>query len=289
MKFFIGCSGFQYDDWVGNFYPPNLEKRHFFSYYAKFFPTTEINSTFYSFPNEKTVNTWIVRSKGLVSFKFSFKLPQELTHSDYALTNKAIDKAIDFQNYVLEKFRKIDKLGAGLIQLSPFIDPEKDIEVFEKFQNLFGSLDTRRYRYAMEIRNSHFLKPIHLEKFLRILTDFNVSLVSVDSPGLPIFYYPTSDFSYVRFHGRNSDIWFKSENSYDDRLNRYDYLYTVDQLLPWADMIKKMNGDVFIYFNNHAYGKAAKNAIEFSRLLNVNFDTKNYNQKDLSSFETHAE
>lgn len=289
MKYFIGCSGFQYDDWVGNFYPPNLEKKHFFSYYAKFFSTTEINSTFYSFPNEKTVNSWANHAKGLDHFKFSFKLPQDVTHSNYSLTNKSIEIAIDFQNYVLEKFRTIDKLGAALVQLSPFINPEDDPETFKKFRNLFESLDTRRFRYAMEIRNSKFLKEPYLDDLLKILTEFKVSLVSVDSPGLPIYYYPTSDFSYVRFHGRNKDIWYKNEYTNDKRLNRYDYLYTERELLPWADMVKKMNGDVFIYFNNHAYGKAAKNAIEFSRLLDVKFDTKSYNQKDLSSFETHME
>ncbi len=32
---YFGTSGFSYDDWVGNFYPPGLPKREWLSYYAR--------------------------------------------------------------------------------------------------------------------------------------------------------------------------------------------------------------------------------------------------------------
>jgi hypothetical protein len=49
MKISVGCSGWSYDDWVGAFYPMELanKKGEWFDYYARYFQTVEINSTFY--------------------------------------------------------------------------------------------------------------------------------------------------------------------------------------------------------------------------------------------------
>lgn len=285
---YIGCSGFQYDDWIGKFYPEGLDKKYFFHYYSRFFNTTEINSSFYSFPQRETVISWIRKARADEDFIFSFKYPQEVTHSQNPFEGKSIDIANEFQRDVLEPFRKEGKLGAALIQLSPFLNPEKDQTIIKRINDFLGSINVKDYRNSMEIRNRGFLVPGILESFLKILYDHNVALVSIDSPLFNPFYYPTADFSYVRFHGRNYDIWFKHDVN-DGRLNRYDYLYSIEELLPWVDLVKRMNGDVFLYFNNHAYAKAAINALEFSRLLGINVDKKGYNQRDLSSFDLEME
>jgi len=49
MTILVGCSGWSYDDWVGAFYPVELanKKGEWFDYYAQYFNTVEINSTFY--------------------------------------------------------------------------------------------------------------------------------------------------------------------------------------------------------------------------------------------------
>lgn len=288
MKFHIGCSGFMYDDWIGNFYPRGMDTRYFFNYYARFFNTTEINSTFYSLPGKDTIKTWIKKSTIFPDFKFSFKYPQSVTHSNYALTGRAIDDALEFQRKVLEPFKNLNRLGSALIQLAPNSDPDKDSSILLKLSDLLNALSTSHVNNSLEIRSPHFLKGDNINALLKILEDNNVALVSIDSPIMSPFYYPTAEFSYVRFHGRNRDIWFKYEAE-DGRLNRYDYLYSAEELLPWVDFVKRMNGDVFIYFNNHAYAKAAKNAMEFAKMLGVSFDTKNYNQKDLSSFNLDME
>ena len=61
MTILVGCSGWSYDDWVGKFYPMELAKRKgdWFSYYAQFFNTVEINSTFYRPPGELQVQVAI--------------------------------------------------------------------------------------------------------------------------------------------------------------------------------------------------------------------------------------
>ena len=54
----IGCSGWQYRDWRGPVYPPELRARAWFPYYAARFDTVELNSTFYRLPDVKTVEQW---------------------------------------------------------------------------------------------------------------------------------------------------------------------------------------------------------------------------------------
>lgn len=82
MTILVGCSGWSYDDWVGKFYPLELAKRKgdLFSYYAQFFNTVEINSTFYRPPGELQVQSWIKKARDLKGFEYSVKVPQLVTH-----------------------------------------------------------------------------------------------------------------------------------------------------------------------------------------------------------------
>ena len=43
----IGCSGWNYADWRGRFYPAGLPARRWLAHYATLFDTVEVNSTFY--------------------------------------------------------------------------------------------------------------------------------------------------------------------------------------------------------------------------------------------------
>lgn len=81
MTILIGCSGWFYDDWLGRFYPIELAKKkgEWFSYYAQFFQTVEINSTFYRPSGERQVSSWIKKAKDLKEFEYSVKVPQPVT------------------------------------------------------------------------------------------------------------------------------------------------------------------------------------------------------------------
>src|SRR5436853_4099526 len=48
-KIRIGTAGWSYKDWEGFFYPPGMQRRriHPLEYLARFFDTTEINTSFY--------------------------------------------------------------------------------------------------------------------------------------------------------------------------------------------------------------------------------------------------
>jgi uncharacterized protein YecE (DUF72 family) len=126
-----------------------------------------------------------------------------------------------------------------------------------------------------------------------------VALVETDGPGFPDIRLKKASKVYLRFHGRNTDIWFKkgsgsskgmeTEDGKGDpkgRFNRYDYLYTEEDLKGWAYRLKKLrekagsegDGDdepeAYVYFNNHPRGKGPKNALMLMDLLGVEHEPK---------------
>jgi uncharacterized protein YecE (DUF72 family) len=63
-------------------------------------------------------------------------------------------------------------------------------------------------------------------------------------------------------HGRNYQNWFREEANV---MERYDYLYSRDELDPWIDRIKEVSDkakQTFVITNNHARGQSLVNAFE---------------------------
>ena len=54
----IGCSGWLYKHWRGNFFPTNLAQARWFDHYAQAFDTVEINNSFYRLPTPHMVDGW---------------------------------------------------------------------------------------------------------------------------------------------------------------------------------------------------------------------------------------
>ena len=48
----IGTSGWVYRHWVGRFYPPELPGRDWLPFFARHFPTVEINRSYYRLPTQ---------------------------------------------------------------------------------------------------------------------------------------------------------------------------------------------------------------------------------------------
>ena len=65
---YVGTSGFDYDDWRGAWYPPDLPRRCYFDYYAERFGAVEINSTFYHIYNPRMMESLVRRAAGRVRF-----------------------------------------------------------------------------------------------------------------------------------------------------------------------------------------------------------------------------
>jgi len=53
MRNYTGCSGYNYKNWRGKFYPQDLPQKNWLEYYADKFDTVEINNSFYRLPEKK--------------------------------------------------------------------------------------------------------------------------------------------------------------------------------------------------------------------------------------------
>jgi len=101
---FVGTSGWSYNHWSGLFYPADLPQREWFAHYATYFPSVEINYTFYRLPTAKTFVRW--REQSPPRFVYAQKAPRGITH-----LRKLRDSAESVDRF-LERARLLeDKLG----------------------------------------------------------------------------------------------------------------------------------------------------------------------------------
>lgn len=236
-NYFLGCSGWYYDNWVGRFYPEKLSKSKWLQYYSKHFNTVEVNNTFYRFPNEKTIKGWFNRTPE--NFKLTLKANQLITHRKrFKDTQSTINR---FYNLVeiLE-----NKLGCILFQLPP--SQSKDINFLKNAARQFDSTKNN----VIEFRHSSWFD----DEVYDLLKECEVGFCSVSAPDLPDNLINTSNLSYVRFHGIGTE--------------KYQYLYSEGELKEWADKIKKSNSDkIFCYFNNDYNANAPKNCQMLQKIL----------------------
>ena len=234
----MGTSGWSYDEWVGPVYSskdePKLRK------YSMFFNTVEIDSSFYTYPREETVKAMMRQVPR--DFIFTAKAPQEVTHRRALDVKAGAVQALERFTQVMKPMNDEGMLGCILLQLSPSM--RINLERLEKF---LQEID-HEFRYAVEFRHESWMG----EEAFNLLKRYKVAYVVVDEPLLPPVMEITSDFSYIRWHGRGSNPW-------------YNYLYRRDELEPWKRRIEEMaekTKTVYGYFNNHFHGYAAENALE---------------------------
>jgi uncharacterized protein YecE (DUF72 family) len=283
MAALIGCSGWSYDDWIERFYPASIgsKKSEWLAYYAKFFPTVEINSTFYRVPSSDIVKAWVDKGTKIGKFEFSVKMPEVVTHESIVngSAEKAAAQASSFEAICIEPLASAGLLGSVLVQLSPKFTFE-DEKSLNKLRALFEVVNHERFSYATEFRHRTWLNEAGTDlkaDVLDLLREFKITNVIVDEPGFPITRSLTSSIAYVRFHGRNYDIWFRDEKEDDYRINRYDYLYTDEQLNIWKPKIQELMENashVRVYFNNHGRAKAVKNALFMMDLIGIQHEQK---------------
>ncbi|WP_457564229.1 DUF72 domain-containing protein, partial [Caminibacter sp.] len=201
----IGTSGFIYKNWVGCFYPPELPKSKYLEYYAKYFVTLELNSTFYKIPKESTFKSWKYKLKKL-NLSLSMKANRIITHT-YKL------KRPDIANQFIQKAKLVENLDAILFQLPPSL--KFDADLLENFVN-----NLTEGKYAIEFRN----KSWYNEKTYEILSSKNIALVSHDF-NQKFFIKQTADFVYIRLHGYTGKYRGSYPNEFLKSLSKYENGY----------------------------------------------------------------
>jgi uncharacterized protein YecE (DUF72 family) len=257
----IGPAGWSYSDWAGYVYPTRRPKGfHEAAYLAEFFDTIEINTSFYQPLRPDHAELWLRRVAANPTFVFTAKLWQKFTHDPSA--TKADERAVRAGFDVLQK---AEKLGAVLLQF-PFS--------FHRTGETLAYLTAALKRFAdyplvIELRHSSWQIPETFD----LLREHQAGFCNIDQPIIGHSLEPsaiaTSSVGYVRLHGRRYDTWFSDDPATPSH-ERYNYLYTAEELKPWVNRIRSVTEHTlgtFVITNNHFQGKAVVNALELLSIL----------------------
>jgi uncharacterized protein YecE (DUF72 family) len=287
---FIGTSGWNYPGgkgtWNGIFYPPTKGRSKGFdelAYYAEHFNTVEVNTTFYGQPRPEVTQGWARRTPS--GFEFSVKLYQKFTHSRMfrerlgrslphdASSDPALEALAEPNQADLDEFKRgIDPLAEGgrlgvlLAQFPPSFkrDPARVDRLGELLRDFHG------YPIAVELRHKSWSDDV--AETIDLLNTFGAAWVQIDEPKFRLSirqnHLPNvRTFYYMRLHGRNAKQWWQG-NSED----RYDYLYSRDELTEFADVAgaaRALVKNVYLYTNNHFASKSVANAAMLKDALGV--------------------
>jgi uncharacterized protein YecE (DUF72 family) len=252
------------------------------AYYAERFDTVEVNSSFYRTPTPQTTKGWADRTHA--NFEFSLKLYQKFTHprmfKEAALKRapgaegRILDVLAEVNQADIDEFKRAldplasaGKLGALLAQFPPsFKRDTASVDYLTWLLEVF-----RDYRIAVELR--HRTWSDDLATTLALLNGARAAWVQIDEPKFRVSirqnYLPNvTGFYYLRLHGRNAKHWWKHDKTED----RYDYLYSEEELEPFveiADAVRSLVKKMYLYTNNHFAGKSVANAAMLKHRLGL--------------------
>jgi uncharacterized protein YecE (DUF72 family) len=280
----------------GTFYPKkSMKSDERLRYYARFFDTVEVNSSYYAIPDARNAVRWTERTPP--GFVFNVKayslltghhprpeslpagvqalLPERprLTHRGEiergSVPAEAIDAAFRLFRAALEPLEAAGKLGYVLFQFAPWV--HFDDAWLEYVAGLSPRLPG--WTIAVEFRHRSWF-PDHAAETLDLLRQAHTAHVVVDGPSaaaVPRVPTVTGSTAVVRLHGRNAEGWLRQVRGEEPAVReKYDYLYTESEL---AELVPEVEGladeaeRVFISFNNNNRAYPVTNALMMKRLL----------------------
>lgn len=257
-----GPAGWSYKDWAGIVYPDPAPKGFDpLEYIARYFDVVEVNSTFYGPQPESVAKGWAERVSANPDFRFTAKLWQRFTHQRAsAWTADEVAEA----RAAPEALAAAGIFGALLVQFPwSFRRDEENREWLGDVIGTFGDLPL-----VVEVRHDSWNDP----DFFAELIDRGVGFVNIDQPqyrdSIAPTAHSTAPVGYVRVHGRNYRDWWRHEKPHE----RYDYLYSAEELEPWAARAAEVESDpgtrdTYVVTNNHYQGKAVANALMLKRMV----------------------
>ncbi|MCP3950670.1 MAG: DUF72 domain-containing protein [Desulfobacterales bacterium] len=258
-RLFVGTSGYSYTEWTeAGFYPAGTKSAGMLTHYARHFPITELNYTWYRMPRAETIAGQIRKAPS--GFRFAVKLTRTLTHEidpdDWP------DQARYYRDGVAPLVQS-NQLAAILVQLPPGFDRTR-----ANRQHLAALLDTLAgLPLAVEFRHRSWVN----DRVFQELERRGVCLVGVDAPKLTHLFPPLDivtnpDLFYIRFHGRNTRGWGSGKMQL-----QFDYDYSTAELQAWiTERIIPMCAQArtgILFFNNHVKAQAPANARKLVSLL----------------------
>jgi uncharacterized protein YecE (DUF72 family) len=235
---YMGTSGWVYPHWKGIFYPENLPQSQWFQHYARYFGTVEINSTFYRLPAETTFDRW--RERAPPGFLYAVKASRYISHI------KRLRECEEPLALFLGRARHLGAtLGPILYQLPPRWRP--NLPRLSAFVKLLPP----DLAHVMEFRDPRWFDP----QVLEVLRGCGVSFCIYHMPGIECPPEVTAAPIYIRMHGARA---------------LYGGSYDRETLRRWTERIRgwcQTGYNVYVYFNNDAFGHAVRNALTLKEML----------------------
>jgi uncharacterized protein YecE (DUF72 family) len=228
----IGCSGWQYKHWGGDFYPAGLATTRWFAHYALQFDTVEINNSFYRLPPAETFAKW--REQAPKHFLYAVKASRFLTH---------MKKLKDPDDPLFRFFENAKQLGPHLGPILYQLPPNFPLNL-ERFEIFLRALP-RGYRHTVEFRDTSWYD----DRVYALMQKYNVALCLHDMQGSATERLVVGPFIYVRFHHGT---------------RKYGGRYSDERLDSWGAWLAERAAeglDVFAYFNNDTGGHAPRDAV----------------------------
>lgn len=270
---------------ASDWYPPDATSAaDRLAYYASQFPLVEVDSTYYTPPNERNSELWALRTPpGFVFNVKAYSLltqhptrpnslykdlrPDGVTKNLYLkdVNEKTVDAVWERFLAALLPLHEAGKLGAILFQFPHWFPiGKRNKQYLLECKERCGPL-----RMCVEFRNKTWLSDENREETLDFLRDYLVPYVCVDMPqghtsSVPPVLAATARLAVVRFHG-HSDKW-TSRDIYE----RFGYLYSERELADWAPKLRELAGDAgetHVLFNNCYSDYAQTNAAQLIDLL----------------------
>jgi uncharacterized protein YecE (DUF72 family) len=257
----IGPAGWSYADWKGIVYPSRRPKEFREpAFLSQFFDVIEINTSFYQPLKPQMCREWLAQVASNARFVYTAKLWRKFTHEG---TFEARDVEEVRAGY--DVLAGAGRLGALLLQF-PF-SFHRTPENMKKLKDLEKNF--QEYQLVVEVRHASWLD----ESFFDWLREHNVGFCNIDQPIIGRSIEPTehatSSVAYVRLHGRRYDTWFDDDPD-SPPSERYNYLYSTEELEPWAERIRKASEGAkttYVITNNHFEAKGIVNSLELMHLL----------------------
>jgi uncharacterized protein YecE (DUF72 family) len=234
----VGCSGWQYRHWRGDFYPAELPTDRWLGHYAAIFDTVELNNSFYRLPPASAFAAWGRRVPA--RFRFAVKASRYLTH-----LRKLREPDEPLERLWSHARHLGDRLGPMLYQLPPHWnrDPERLVAFLERVPS--------RRAQAIEFRDRSWYDPAIYD----LLERHGVALCLHDMSGSASDVRPVGPFVYLRLHGSGA---------------RYGGRYPDEVLERWAERLIGWSSDglrCWVYFNNDVGGHAPRDALRLRAML----------------------
>jgi uncharacterized protein YecE (DUF72 family) len=244
MPVFVGTSGWQYRDWRGLLYPPELPGHAWLEHYASQYATVENNSTFYRLPARDVFAGWQARTPA--DFVMSIKASRYLTH-----VRRLRDPAEPVRRLLSAAAGLGQRLGPVLLQLPPDMaaDPGRLAGCLAAFTAAGGLAGPDGVRVAVEPRHPSWWN----EEVRQVLTEHGAALCWADRAGRPVTpLWRTAGWGYLRFHQGTARPWPR---------------YGARALGSWLARVRVAwpgEAAVYAYFNNDTGGAAVADSAAFA-------------------------